>query len=508
MNVQIKAKSANEAFDLILKNLNTSGISSAPRGMNIKEILNCCIEIDNPRDRIVGCPERKINMAYAFGELCWYISGRNDLHMMKYYSKFMEKGTDDGKTLNSAYGYRIFKGEHPLIPFNQWDNVKRILSEDKDSRQAIIHLHTPNNMKTNDEVCTLGLQFLVRNDELHMITTMRSNDIFLGFVYDVFAFTMLQELMANELGLKLGKYYHNVGSMHIYENRFYLLDKHTKVEISPMESFEHKLEDFDSIIDIEEKIRIKAEEERNSSHKTRLETMSNLNKAALNQMKLKEQKKDLLFKFATVSFLFKALKELVMEEQLSYSNSWLDLIRNRNENYADVLQYLGGFSDSERKIIVEGMDGAGKTSFAFCLQNDFRNSDSEYQIQHYCKPSIEFSFYNNYVLNLENAYDIIFDRFFISELVYAKVFNRESKITEEQKESLIEMCKTKKCEFILFVAEDENQLNVVANRLKLEDIHIKNRLRDLNKAYVEIAKELARKGCKVDVRGVRTGGAF
>jgi len=50
-----------------------------------------------------------------------------------------------------------------------------------------------------------------------MLTYMRSNDAFIGLPHDVFAFTMLQELIARTLGVELGEYRHAVGSLHLYE---------------------------------------------------------------------------------------------------------------------------------------------------------------------------------------------------------------------------------------------------------------------------------------------------
>jgi thymidylate synthase len=51
---------------------------------------------------------------------------------------------------------------------------------------------------------------------------MRSNDAILGLPYDVFLFTMLQELLACELGITLGVYHHVAGSLHIYERNLEL----------------------------------------------------------------------------------------------------------------------------------------------------------------------------------------------------------------------------------------------------------------------------------------------
>jgi thymidylate synthase len=50
-----------------------------------------------------------------------------------------------------------------------------------------------------------------------MLTSMRSNDAWLGLPHDVFAFTMIQELVARSLGVELGEYRHSVGSLHLYE---------------------------------------------------------------------------------------------------------------------------------------------------------------------------------------------------------------------------------------------------------------------------------------------------
>jgi thymidylate synthase len=50
-----------------------------------------------------------------------------------------------------------------------------------------------------------------------MLTTMRSNDSYIGLPHDIFCFTMLQEVMARTLSVGLGSYKHFVGSMHLYD---------------------------------------------------------------------------------------------------------------------------------------------------------------------------------------------------------------------------------------------------------------------------------------------------
>ena len=94
-----------------------------------------------------------------------------------------------------------------------------MLEKDPNTRQAVIHIKEPRNVinnPTKDLNCTLTLQFLIRDNKLHLITNMRSNDIWLGLPYDVFNFTCMQIQMAMELGVDVGNYYHNVGSFHMY----------------------------------------------------------------------------------------------------------------------------------------------------------------------------------------------------------------------------------------------------------------------------------------------------
>ena len=108
----------------------------------------------------------------------------------------------------------------------QWDYVKEELRKDPDSRRAVIHIRTPDDSlhAVKDVPCTLALQFFIREGKLHLHVNMRSSDIILGIAYDVPAFTTMQEIMANELGVGLGEYVHTSNSLHCYERDFEMLD--------------------------------------------------------------------------------------------------------------------------------------------------------------------------------------------------------------------------------------------------------------------------------------------
>lgn len=181
------------------------------RGKATREYIGESFLLTNPRARLCTIPGRKWSHAYAVGELLWYLAGSNELDMIKFYAPSYARFSDDERTLYGAYGPRIN---------SQWRTVISKILDDPGTRQAVISIYSERDTartKTKDFPCTIALQFLLRSNGLNLICTMRSNDTWLGLPYDVFCFTMLQEIMAFQLGVDLGWYMHQVGSLHLYE---------------------------------------------------------------------------------------------------------------------------------------------------------------------------------------------------------------------------------------------------------------------------------------------------
>lgn len=260
----------NNDFRTCLANLFEHGIEAHPRGTTTKELLNYNITLTDPRNRVITFPERKTSTKYLLGELIWYFTGSNDPAGILPYAKFWDGIRNSGDfseypagTVNSNYGTRLFGHveapgsfwEAPNIqPISQWNETVALLQKDKDTRQAVMNIHVPSDRHAGnkDVPCTLSLQWFIRENRLHLIVNMRSNDIILGFTNDVFQFTMLQEAMALQLratypDLELGHYYHNAGSMHIYDRHFEMAGKiianERAVDISmiPMDRFDDEI---------------------------------------------------------------------------------------------------------------------------------------------------------------------------------------------------------------------------------------------------------------------------
>lgn len=185
-------------------------------GEVISEVINAITVIEDPTRCIMTNEVRNLSMRYAIGEFLWYLSGNKNLKEIQKYTKAWDRTSDDGKTVNSNYGYCI----KSKFGFNQYEFIKSKLMKDKSTRQAVIHIKDANNNDSLDVNCTICLQFFIRDDILYMTTYMRSNDLWLGYPYDIFQFTCLQVLLSMELGVKLGSYTHIAGSLHLYERDY------------------------------------------------------------------------------------------------------------------------------------------------------------------------------------------------------------------------------------------------------------------------------------------------
>lgn len=207
----------------------------SPRGSKVKENIACTLVLGDPRARLLSCKSREANYGFSTGEFLWYWQGKQDLDSMLYYNKRMKDFSNDGVTLNSAYGWRLKKKHEVDVfrPFGQWTTAIRTLVKDPDSRRAVLLINSPEDQmfadeeSSNDVPCTLSLQFFIRENKLDLHVHMRSNDVIWGLTSDLFSFTLLQECMLLELKewgkfseLELGKYFHTAGSMHVYERHF------------------------------------------------------------------------------------------------------------------------------------------------------------------------------------------------------------------------------------------------------------------------------------------------
>jgi len=194
----------------ILKEIVNYGSKRQTRGTTSLELSPFVWSTSYPLRNVLSNPVRKINKAYAVIELLWILSGRTDLEMLEPYNSNISQFSDNGLSFHGAYGPKFC---------HQLTYVIEKLRADLSSRQAIISIWERRPSESKDIPCTLSFQFLSNGKELDLIVTMRSNDAWLGFPYDVFTFTNIQSFVACKLKLLVGQYTHQAGSEHLYIDR-------------------------------------------------------------------------------------------------------------------------------------------------------------------------------------------------------------------------------------------------------------------------------------------------
>ena len=123
-------------------------------------------------------------------------------------------------------GIEFRDDENKFILVNQVDRLITYLLKDRTTSRGILHIPEGKDYhldeegeEKKDEPCTMFVQYCHRGSELHCFVRMRSNDLILGaFNVNLFEWTFLQQLVANEISTDVGSYNVNAVSMHIYDN--------------------------------------------------------------------------------------------------------------------------------------------------------------------------------------------------------------------------------------------------------------------------------------------------
>lgn len=192
-----------ELLDLVMNHEHRS----APRGQGTRERLGTRVWFPI-KNNIVLSGVRDLNYKFMIAEWLWIQTGREDVASLDQYNKEVKRFSDDGVIYNGAYGPRLA---------SQWDYLLGTLRKDRDSRQAVAPIFTPCPKESKDIPCTVAFQVFIRNEKLYAIMTMRSNDLFLGFPYDVYNFSQLANALAGELGVDTGDFCLQAGSSHVYD---------------------------------------------------------------------------------------------------------------------------------------------------------------------------------------------------------------------------------------------------------------------------------------------------
>lgn len=194
-------------------------------GVQVVEIINASFIADS--NVIFG----EVNSDWNARELSWYNSMSLNVNDIPAPIPAIWKAvaTPSGE-INSNYGWCVYSKQNG----NQFDNVIETLSKDPLSRRAEMiytrpSMHTEYNRDgMSDFMCTETVQYVIRDNLVHAIVKMRSNDAIHGYKGDYFWQNHMLETVIKTLNnpsYSKGLIYWNSGSLHIYDRHFPLIEK-------------------------------------------------------------------------------------------------------------------------------------------------------------------------------------------------------------------------------------------------------------------------------------------
>jgi thymidylate synthase len=208
--MEVIAKTGSEAYVELMQAVLNEGEPTSPRGQLTFELLNVTVQVEDLEEAHVLNTARKVNTKILATEYMHLLGGLSSLEQLDLASGGRFSQFANGGRLLGAYGPRIRR---------QLPRVVELLSRDPDTRQAVLSIWTgrEHEVDSRDVPCTLTVQFLLRDNQLHVRVSMRSNDVVLGIPYDWWMFSRLGMSVASALGVETGSYTHTVGSMHLYD---------------------------------------------------------------------------------------------------------------------------------------------------------------------------------------------------------------------------------------------------------------------------------------------------
>lgn len=183
---------------------------------------------------------RKIFLKAAKAETLWMLSGSSDINELGSTKHFWEPWADQKGFVPTSYGrylvgfpgldssWREYGEAGKGLPVNQVKYVLELLKAKPQSRRAVVSFWHPDNaVNSTQPTCHLSLTFnlSIQHGVLHLLVTSRSQDMIMGFPYDVLNYSLLQASIAKVLGVYPGKLSFAIGNAHIYHDHLEVKDR-------------------------------------------------------------------------------------------------------------------------------------------------------------------------------------------------------------------------------------------------------------------------------------------
>lgn len=219
----------DQIYQEMLKDLMENGIEeySERTKLHTKALPGMHFTLEPEKDGFPMLTLRKVPVAGPVAEQIWFMTGsRKPEEMLREFTKIWDMFTNPNDVVTVAYGYRWRKH----FGRDQIGKLIELLEKEPSSRHGVVIAWDPSQdglslFKKKNVPCPYTFTVNIFGGKLHLHNTVRSNDMILGFPFDVPGFCLLQYILAQRLGVEVGTYSHSISNAHIYENHYHAAEE-------------------------------------------------------------------------------------------------------------------------------------------------------------------------------------------------------------------------------------------------------------------------------------------
>lgn len=226
-------RNAHQGLPVILDRLFKRGVKRSSRNGDVLQLVGpTLIEYERPMERVVFWEQRDANPFFHLLESMWMLAGRNDLKFVEGFVKNMRSFSDDGETINGAYGYRW----RNWFDHDQLTEIALNLKHNPNCRRQVLSMWDGwtdlVNKTSRDVPCNTHAYFSVNPEGcVDMTVCNRSNDLVWGALgANAVHFSYLLEYMAALIGRPPGRYYQFTNNLHGYLTTIEPLQELTRMQ--------------------------------------------------------------------------------------------------------------------------------------------------------------------------------------------------------------------------------------------------------------------------------------
>ena len=174
-------------------------------------------------------------------ELLWFLSGSTNIkYLIDHDVHIWDEWADEHGELGPVYGsqWRSWPGPDG----GTIDQISRVVNDLKTNPDSRRHIVSAWNVAEVEEMalppCHSLFQFYVADGRLSCQLYQRSADIFLGVPFNIASYALLNLMIAQVVGLRVGDFVHTLGDAHLYSNHLEQTDKQLLREPRPLPSIQ------------------------------------------------------------------------------------------------------------------------------------------------------------------------------------------------------------------------------------------------------------------------------